>query len=308
MWARAVRMARRLLVVRLMAPLTARVWTAYVAIAATASGLYVFGPVLQGSGPLFNVISGSSVIAILVGVHIHRPAAAWAWRWFAIGQGLFFLGDAYTYSYPLMLGHDVPFPSIGDAFYIAVYPALMIGILLASRGRNPQGDRAGVIDALIIAFAHRAPVLGLPDGSLRARRDALAAREDGLARLPARRRAPARRSASPGASTAAAATAPSTCSRRASSTLLMTDALYGYALLGGTFDHQVAYDAGWLVYYLLWGAAALHPSMRTFFEATPDRERRLSWQRARPAHRRHPRRARRSSWSGRRSRATTTSF
>ena len=63
------------------------------------------------------------------------------------------------------------------------------------------------------------------------------------------------------------------------STLLATDALYGFALLNGSYDHQVGYDAGWLVYYLLWGAAALHPSMRTFFEATPDREIRLSWQR-----------------------------
>ena len=43
--------------------------------------------------------------------------------------------------------------------------------------------------------------------------------------------------------------------------LLTTDAAYGYALLDGTYNHQLIYDAGWLVYYLLWGAAALHPSM-----------------------------------------------
>ena len=39
---------------------------------------------------------------------------------------------------------------------------------------------------------HGAAVVGLPDGAVRARRDALAAREDGLDRVPARRRPPAR--------------------------------------------------------------------------------------------------------------------
>ena len=172
----------------------------------------------------------------------------------------------------------MPFPSIGDAFYIAVYPALMIGVLLAARARNPQGDRAGVIDALIIALAvallswvflmapyvHDAELspfakmvsIDYPLGDVLLLAVALRLAFDG-----------GRRSGSfflLGASICA---------------LLMTDALYGFALLDGSYDHQVAYDAGWLVYYVLWGAAALHPSMRTFFEATPDRETRLSWQR-----------------------------
>jgi diguanylate cyclase (GGDEF)-like protein len=250
----------------------------YLAVAAVASGLYVFGPVLQGNGPLFNVISGSSVIAIFVGIHIYRPEAAWAWRWFGIGQGLFFLGDAYTYSYPVFIGRDVPFPSIGDAFYIAVYPALMIGVLLGARRRNPQGDRAGVIDALIIAvgfallswvfliapYVHDATLspfakvvsIDYPVGDVILLAAALRLAFDG-----------GRRNGSFYLLAASIAT------------LLATDAAYGYALLDGSYDHQVSYDAGWLVFYLLWGAAALHPSMRAFFEATPDRERRLSWQR-----------------------------
>ena len=46
---------------------------------------------------------------------------------FAVGQFLFFAGDLYTYSYPKLLGADVPFPSPGDAIYLLVYPALMGG-------------------------------------------------------------------------------------------------------------------------------------------------------------------------------------
>ena len=84
-----------------------RAWIAYLALAVAASSVYLFVPGLRGNGPLLNLISASSFIAILVGIRIHRPAAAWPWRWFAIGQALFFLGDVYTYSYPLVSHREV---------------------------------------------------------------------------------------------------------------------------------------------------------------------------------------------------------
>ncbi|HET6172225.1 MAG TPA: EAL domain-containing protein [Gaiellales bacterium] len=255
-----------------------RAWIAYLGLAAFASGLYLFVPGLRGSGPLFNIISGSSFVAILIGIRIHRPAALWVWRWFAIGQALFFLGDVYTYSYPQVIGHDVPFPSAGDVLYLLVYPALMTGVLLAVRRRNPQGDRAGVIDALIITvgiallswvflmapYVHDATLsplaksvsIAYPLGDVLLLAAALRLAFDG----GRRRGSFFLLAASIGA-------------------LLTTDAAYGYALLDGTYNHQLIYDIGWLVYYALWGAAALHPSMREFVEATPDRQRRLSWQR-----------------------------
>ena len=54
----------------------------------------------------------------------------------------------------------MPFPSIGDGLYIAQYPLLMLGMLLIVRRRNPQGDRAAVIDALIVTLG-----VGLVRGS-----------------------------------------------------------------------------------------------------------------------------------------------
>ena len=258
--------------------LAGRAWIAYLALAVAASSVYLFVPGLRGNGPLLNLISASSFIAILVGIRIHRPAAAWPWRWFAIGQALFFLGDVYTYSYPLVSHHEVPFPSVGDVLYLLVYPALMTGVLLTVRRRNPQGDRAGVIDVLIITlgiallswiflmapYVHDATLsplakavsIAYPLGDVLLLAAALRLAFDG-----------GRRSGS------FALLAMSV------GALLATDAGYGYALLDGTFHHQLIYDAGWLAYYILWGAAALHPSMRQLVEATPDRERRLSWQR-----------------------------
>ena len=46
----------------------------------------------------------------------------------------------------------MPFPSVGDIFYVAVYPALMAGLFMLVRRRNPESDRAGVIDSLIITL------------------------------------------------------------------------------------------------------------------------------------------------------------
>jgi hypothetical protein len=74
---------------------------------------------------------------------------------FIVGQFLFFAGDLYTYSYPKLFGADVEFPSLGDAIYLTVYPALVAGLLILVRRRNPRGDRRGVIDSLILTSASR---------------------------------------------------------------------------------------------------------------------------------------------------------
>jgi diguanylate cyclase (GGDEF)-like protein/PAS domain S-box-containing protein len=58
--------------------------------------------------------------------------------------------------------------------------------------------------------------------------------------------------------------------------LMATDSAYNYALLKDSYNHQLIYDAGWILYYLLWGAAALHPSMRTLEEGAPDFRTRLT--------------------------------
>ena len=71
---------------------------------------------------------------------------------FIVGQFLFFAGDVYTYSYPKLFGVDVEFPSFGDVALPAVYPALAAGMLVLVRRRNPQRDRAAVIDSLILTL------------------------------------------------------------------------------------------------------------------------------------------------------------
>ena len=92
----------------------------------------MFVPPFAGTGPVMNLLGLSPVMAILVGVRCTGRARPAPWIWFAVGFALFWLGDVYTYSYPRLLGSEVPFPSLGDAAYVAVYPALMAGLLMLS--------------------------------------------------------------------------------------------------------------------------------------------------------------------------------
>jgi len=82
---------------------------------------------------LFNLLGLAPVLAIVAGVWLYKPASKGPWWWFAAGMGLFWLGDIYTYSYPKLIGHEVPFPSPGDG--------RLLGRLSGADGR-PAAARA----------------------------------------------------------------------------------------------------------------------------------------------------------------------
>ena len=68
-------------------------WQAYLVVGALICALYVFVPPFAGSGPVMNLLGLSPVIAILVGLRLHRPASRSPWLWFALGFVLFWAGD-----------------------------------------------------------------------------------------------------------------------------------------------------------------------------------------------------------------------
>ena len=124
---------------------------------ALLAAAYVFVPPLKGSGPPMNVLGLSPVVAILVGIRRHRPGHALPWELLAAGSALFWLGDLYTYSYPHLLGAEVPFPSLGDGLYVLMYPVMMAGLLMLVRRRNGGSDRSGMIDGLILTVGLALP-------------------------------------------------------------------------------------------------------------------------------------------------------
>ncbi len=236
-------------------------WLWFLGLNGVLTGLYLFSP-LSGNGPLINLIGLLSPIAIVVAIAIHRPRAASAWWLFALGLFLYFLGDLYTYSYPKLAGVEVPFPSLGDGIYLAVYPALMAGLIILVRRRNPIRDRAALIDSTILTIGIGllswvfliAPNFHLSGLSSAAKLVSVAYPLGDILLLAAAIRL----------AVDAGKRAPSFYMLVASIvSLLAVDSAYGYALLVDGYHHQLGFDLGWIAYQVLWGAAALHPSMRT---------------------------------------------
>jgi diguanylate cyclase (GGDEF)-like protein/PAS domain S-box-containing protein len=250
-------------------------WWIYLAVGSLVCALYVFVLPFKGSGPVINGLGLSGVIAVIAGIRMHRPAARGAWWLFVAGLLLFWLGDIYTYSYPKLFGADVPFPSLGDGLYIGVYPVLMVGLLILVRRRNKRADGPGLIDSLIMTLG-----LGLLSYVLLI---APYVHDQTLTLLPKLVSV-----AYPVGDiillAAAIRLAVDAGSRRPAfylligsiATLFITDFAYGLVTLNGSYHHQLSLDVGWIFFYLLWGSAALHPSMKELSDAAPRRERRFT--------------------------------
>jgi diguanylate cyclase (GGDEF)-like protein/PAS domain S-box-containing protein len=256
------------------AGLRSRLWLIYLAVGALVCGLYDVLPPIAGNGLVVPALGISAVAAIVCGARMHRPRAALAWVLFAAGQALFAFGDVYTYSYPRLLGREVGFPSFGDFVYLALYPLLFAGVVIIARRRTRGRDLSTLIDSLILtvglgvvswvfliapyvhaqaSFLEKSVSIAYPLADILLLAGALRLAVDTGKRQPAFYLL--------------------FCSIV---TLLVTDFVYGLYTLHGTYAGQVWMDWGWMAYYLLWGAAALHPSMSSLEEVAPERETRLT--------------------------------
>ena len=251
-----------------------RAWRIYLAGGLAAVAMYFLLP-LEGLGSsiAYDLIGLSSVAAILVAVRRHQPARPLIWWCFAIGQLLFVIGDV-VYAVIDTVLHQSPFPSIADGFYLGGYPVLATGLLILIRGRISGRDRAGLIDAAIIAtglgllswtFLMK-PIAADPSLSLTERLISLAYPLGDVLLLAM----VARLATSPGARTAA-------YRLLGVALLLLLGADIGYAVLNLVSSYEGGLiDAGWLLSYVIWGAAALHPSMRSMSEVAPDQTARFT--------------------------------
>jgi diguanylate cyclase (GGDEF)-like protein len=259
-----------------------RGWWIYLTGGMVAVALYFLLP-MEGlwSSLAYDLIGLSSVAAILVAVRRHRPARPLIWWCFAVGQLLFVIGDVLYAVIDIVLQQS-PFPSVADVFYLGGYPVLAVGLLILIRGRISGRDRAGLIDAAIIAtglglvswtFLMK-PIAADPSLSLPERLISLAYPLGDVLLLVM----VARLVTSPGARTTA-------YRLLGLALVLLLAADVGYAVLNLVSSYEGGLvDAGWLVSYVVWGAAALHPSMRSMSEVAPDHAARFShWRLALPA-------------------------
>ena len=246
--------------------LAASVWEMYAAAGGLAAVLYLVLPSWSGKGPAFSLIGLSSVLAIFAGVRLNRPSRRLPWYLFAGGMSTFVVGDFFYYSLPQLMHHAPPtFPSVGDFFYLLVYPLLVAGVALLIRERNPGRDAVGLIDALIVSAAvalvawafliqpyARDPTLTLGRKAVSIAYPVMDVLLLGVAARLALDRG----------------------TRRPSFNLLIlsmvcllaADTTYGVIVLHGTYPTGNPLDVLWIAFYVAWGAAALHPSMKSLTE------------------------------------------
>ena len=219
---------------------------------------------------IFYVMIGfASVVAIYVGAIRNLPRGArLPWQLFAFGLLGQVAGDAIFAVYEVSLDREPPSPSIADAFYLGGYPLLALGVLLILRKLGGQTSRAAMLDTLVI-FSGVAlvqwvffidPYNHMPFSGEFSRLVAMAYPAVDVLLLVAF----AQLLVGPGGRT------------RAYRLLLVSIALWivadeVYGLNISSYQGGSWIDALWLGSYVVWGAAALDPSMARL--AVPDRRR-----------------------------------
>ncbi len=233
-------------------------WLIFLALGALGLLAFALTPSQGWQDIVYLVVVGCGPLAILYGVRRHRPMLVAPWYWMAGGLTLLFIGDAIYAWYEDVAGTD-PFPSIADVFFLAAYPALAYGIHLLVRARERRLDRAGLLDSLIVTAGLGLllyvlvvePTLASDQGSRWGAIIAVAYPVADVLLIA-------------GVVRLVTSTAGNTVSVRllvaALCALIAADAAYAIVDLNDIAGESWL-DYAWLASYVLWGAAALHPSV-----------------------------------------------
>ena len=218
----------------------------------------------------YSVIGVASVACVLAGIAIRRPADRRAWLLLAAGNVCFVLADGVWDFYQFVLHQQVPMPSVADALYLAGYPFIFAGVVQLTRDGLRTRSRESYADATIIcigalavawhflmgSYAHdptlqtlgRLVSLAYPVMDIGILFIVLQGLLFGAARRPVH-----------------------WLLATAMMAMLVADFAYDVMTRHGSYTTGNPIDAGWLINYVLLGAAALHPSMAAKFSADPGR-------------------------------------
>jgi signal transduction histidine kinase len=230
-----------------------RVGAIFLAAALALTVAYFVVPRGSAQNDINEVIGIASALAIVLGVRLNRPSFPLPWLLFAAGNLLFALGDVVFNQL-----NNPATPSAADWFYLAGYPALAAGLVLLLIRGGGHHRIAALGEAAIVTFAFALfqwvwIVDGIIDGRGSAASRAVTAAYPMLDVVLLAGLA--------GFFITAAWRTPAFVLLVASVVaLLVADEVYGVG--ANTYKSGDWTDLGWLLSYILWGAAALHPSMR----------------------------------------------
>jgi len=250
-------------------------WRGYLLVGLVVSAVCVALPLGVGRDVVYCLIGVSSVAAILAGARRNRPAHPGPWYFFAAATATWALADG-LYGWYQHVALVAPFPSMADVFYLAAYPLVAAGLLLLGRARSADQGHTGLDETAVLTVglgmlawvfliaptwnASEEPLINrlvgvaypLADvllfGMLMALTNSAGARNTALLLV----------AGSVGA-------------------MLAADSVFASgAFVPVIATHRYLLDFGWLLSYVLWGTAALHPSMSQLSEPRPPHNLRLS--------------------------------
>jgi diguanylate cyclase (GGDEF)-like protein/PAS domain S-box-containing protein len=223
---------------------------------------------------VWALLGASSVAAMLLGIARNRPRQRRPWLLLTAAAACLTVGDLTWELTGAVRDEATPFPSVADLFYLAMYALIAAGIVGLYRLGGVRRDVAGVLDVLIVTtsvallgFVYLVgPYLADPDVSGLDKTISIAYSLGILIGLAV------------GASLAA--TMRPTIAIRLLAIggvgLMAAEIAFGVLTTNGTWRPGSAVDLGWITFYVCWGAAALHPTMRALDEPRLMRIRRES--------------------------------
>ncbi|SDS53505.1 diguanylate cyclase (GGDEF) domain-containing protein [Friedmanniella luteola] len=226
-----------------------------------AVAAYVSLPPGLGRDGLFLVVGLAQAAALVAGVRLHRPVSPTPWLLMAAGQMLWVLASVVGAATGETAAIDGS-PGLVDVCYLLGYLVLGIGLFQLARIRRPPRDLGGFLDSAIITVGFSllcweivaAPSLAAYDGSGAGTALVVAvayplADVMLLGVLVALLTIPGRR-------------LPALRLLTTALVLLIAADLGTAALRGVSSAGPTAMNPLWLGSYVVWGATALHPSMR----------------------------------------------
>jgi signal transduction histidine kinase len=222
----------------------------FLAVGGAVVAAYFAVPQGNAQSVAYDVIGVASAVTIAAAVRLNRPVPRLPWLLFALGNLFFAVADII---FNILV--NPPVPSVADGFYLAGYPLLAVGLLMLLFSSGGHRRLAALADAAILtcAFILLQWVFWIDtitgSGASRAVTAAYPLMDvvllAGLA----------------GFFVSGAWRTPSFLLLVASIVLLLvSDEVYGVS--PSSYRSGSWIDSGWLLSYVLWAGAALHPSMR----------------------------------------------
>ncbi|MGZ4387031.1 MAG: ATP-binding protein [Gaiellaceae bacterium] len=236
-------------------------------VGAAGAVAYAAAPSVNIANIVYYSVSTAALALGAVGILRRRFPGRWITALLGAGAVAWLAGDWLWWLLELV-GRPAPFPSPVDALYLSGYPLALAALVLFWR-RQMTGALGGLLEGAVFATAFAvftwaaaiAPASALRDssGALTVTAVAYPALDAmllvGLGQLllvSSLRRTRALQALTLGMAL-----------------FLVSDLLYAFGAVRGTYVDGTWRDSGWMLAYVLWGFAALHPSLRSLGTSQP---------------------------------------